>query len=206
MEFRLINGRFLAGFALSGFMLAAAGCQSGDAGGVLGLGGDRPKQPAEGKVLESELRAYCPPVTLREGTGVLQHLREGRRGRSRQDVYQASISDVTRSCTRADGMLTMNVAVAGRVVPGPAGVPGTVTMPIRIVVAAGRRGALFASCTNTRSRSATARRDAVRLQRSERHRADPARTARCRSLPAIDEGPPKKKQRKTQFELDGSCA
>ena len=34
-------------------------------------------------------------------------------------------------------MLTMNVAVAGRVVPGPAGVSGAVTLPIRIVVTHG---------------------------------------------------------------------
>ena len=70
MGFRLNNGRFLARFGLSGFMLAAAGCQSGDSTGVLGSGGEdsTPKAAPEGKVLQSELRAYCPPVTLREGT------------------------------------------------------------------------------------------------------------------------------------------
>ena len=82
-------------------------------------------------------------------------------------IYQASISDVTRSCTRADGMLTMNVAVAGRVVPGPVGTPGNVTMPIRIVVvrgeevlysqlhkhqvAIGRRRGARSSCSTTRT-------------------------------------------------------
>ena len=33
--------------------------------------------------------------------------------------------------------MTMKVAVAGRVVPGPAFSPGTITMPIRIVVSRG---------------------------------------------------------------------
>ena len=44
---------------------------------------------------------------------------------------------MTRSCSRGGGMLTMNVAVAGKVVPGPVATDGSVTMPIRIVVSSG---------------------------------------------------------------------
>ena len=137
MAFRLIDNRFITGFALAGLMLAASGCQSGDAGGVLGLGGDKPKQPEEGKVLASELLAYCPRVTLKEDTGVVNKYAKGGEDDPAKLSYQASISDVTRSCSRTTGMLTMNVAVAGRVVPGPAGVSGAVTVPIRVVVLQG---------------------------------------------------------------------
>jgi hypothetical protein len=138
MAFRLNNGRLLAGFALAGFILAAAGCQSGDAGGVLGLGGSKKeKQPEEGKILASELLAYCPKVTLKEDTGFINKYVKGGEEDPAKLTYQASISEVTRSCSRAGGMLTMNVAVAGRVVPGPAGVSGAVTLPIRIVVTHG---------------------------------------------------------------------
>ena len=138
MAFRLNNGRFLAGFALAGFMLAAAGCQSGDAGGVLGLGGKKQeKQPDDGKILASELLAYCPKVTLKEDTGYINKYVKGGEDDPAKLSYQASISQVTRSCSRAGGMLTMNVAVAGRVVPGPAGVSGAVTLPIRVVVTHG---------------------------------------------------------------------
>ena len=140
MERRLFNGRFLAGFALSGFMLAVAGCQSGDGGGgILGMGGASKADPKveEGKILASELLAYCPKVTLREGTAFFDSYAKGGEGDKAKIVYQTSISDVTRNCTRADGMLTMNVAVAGRVVPGPLGKAGTVTMPIRIAVMRG---------------------------------------------------------------------
>ncbi|RUV97701.1 hypothetical protein EOA75_02695, partial [Mesorhizobium sp. M1A.F.Ca.IN.022.07.1.1] len=49
-------------------------------------------------------------------------------------IYQASITDVTRDCTHENGQLTMKIAVAGKVVPGPLFTPGTVTMPIRIAV------------------------------------------------------------------------
>ena len=138
MAFRLNNGRFLTGFALAVFMIAAAGCQSGDAGGVLGLGGNKQeKQPEEGKILASELLAYCPRVTLKEDTGYINKYAKGGEDDPAKLTYQASISEVTRSCSRAGGMLTMNVAVAGRVVPGPAGAPGAVTLPIRIVVTHG---------------------------------------------------------------------
>ena len=67
MEFRLNNSRFIKGVAFFGFILAAAGCQSSDGGNALNAGGDN-TAAAEPKVLESELRAYCPPVKLREGT------------------------------------------------------------------------------------------------------------------------------------------
>ena len=84
MAFRLINGRFLTGFALAGFMLAAAGCQSGDAGGVLGLGGSKEKA-AGGRQGPGERAAGLLPEGDAEGRHrLLQQLRQGRRGRSGQ--------------------------------------------------------------------------------------------------------------------------
>ncbi|TIL48224.1 MAG: hypothetical protein E5Y81_27285, partial [Mesorhizobium sp.] len=56
----------------------------------------------------------------------------GQQDDSAKIVYQASITDVTRDCIRANGSLTMKIAVAGKVVPGPMFSPGTITMPIRI--------------------------------------------------------------------------
>ena len=137
MVFRLISRRFLAGFALAGFILAGAGCQSGDSGGILNLAGSKEKKPDEGKILASELLAYCPKVTLKEDTGYFNRYAKGGEDDPAKLIYQASISDVTRSCSRANGVLTMNVAVAGRIVPGPAGSPGTVTVPIRIAATRG---------------------------------------------------------------------
>lgn len=117
-------------------MLAAAGCQSGDSGSVLGLGAKNDK-PEEPKVLQSELLKYCPKVSLREGTAFLNRYAKGGDGDPAKLIYQASISDVTRSCSRSGGTLTMVVAAAGKVVPGPAAGPGEVTLPIRIVATQG---------------------------------------------------------------------
>ena len=112
-------GPVAGAFALAVLMLASA-CQSGG-------------QPRE-QVLQSDLTGYCPRVQLREGTAYFTTYAKGGQDDPAKIVHQASISDVTRSCTRAGGMLTMKVAVAGRVVSGPAGGPGTVTMPIRVAV------------------------------------------------------------------------
>lgn len=116
-------------------MLAVAGCQSGDAGKVLGFGGaPKEKKPEEGKILASELLAYCPKVTVKEEAGFINRYAKGGEGDPAKLSWQASITESTRSCSRATGMLAMQVAVAGRVVPGPAGASGDVTVPIKISV------------------------------------------------------------------------
>ena len=86
---------------------------------------------------ESDLRGYCPAVTLREGTASITSYAKGGEGDPAKLLYQASIADVTRSCKRENGMLNITVAIAGRVVPGPGGSPGTITMPIRIAMIQG---------------------------------------------------------------------
>ena len=120
-------------------MLAVAGCQSGDGADSLGAGLDGSKNSdlQAPKVTEASLRAYCPQVTLREGTSFFRTYAKGGDADPAKLVYQASISDVTRSCTEGGGTTTINVAVAGRVIPGPAGAAGKMIMPIRIVAVRG---------------------------------------------------------------------
>ena len=177
MAFYSVNRRFVAGLALTGFMLAAAGCQSSD-NGILNLGFGKksdptaPPPPQDPKVLASQLQAYCPKVTLRDGTAFFNTYAKGAAAKPKKKkadaaadaeaeaaaaaaqtgpngqpidpahdpskiIYQASISDMTRDCTHANGQLSMKIAVAGKVVPGPMFAPGTVTMPIRIAVQRG---------------------------------------------------------------------
>ena len=174
MAFHSVNRRLVAGLALAGFMLAAAGCQSSD-NGILNLGfGSKkdptaPPPPQDPKILASQLRAYCPKVTLRDGQAYFNTYAKGSAAKPKKKkgdaaaqaeaaaaaaqaqtgpngqpvdpdhdpskiIYQASISDMTRDCTHANGQLSMKIAVAGRVVPGPMFAPGTITMPIRVAV------------------------------------------------------------------------
>lgn len=133
--------KLAGGAALVGLMLSVAGCQSGSGASsgddaVTGVNTTAPPPPA-GKVLQSELRAYCPGVTVRQGTAAYTNYAKGGDGDSTKVVYQASISDATRSCTRANGTMTIKVAAAGRVVPGPLAKAGPVTVPIRVAVTLG---------------------------------------------------------------------
>jgi hypothetical protein len=130
-------------------MLAAAGCQSGDAGGVLGFGGGaNEKKPEEGKVLASELLAYCPKVIVKEQEGAINRYAKGGEGDAAKLAWQAAISESTRSCNRQTGMLAMNVAVAGRVVTGPAGASGSITVPIKVSVVRGDGEVLYSKIHN----------------------------------------------------------
>ncbi len=161
MGFNSFNRRFVAGLALTGFMLAAAGCQSSD-NGILNLGFGKkdptaPPPPADPKILASQLRAYCPRVTVRDGTAFFSTYAKAaptpkkKKGAAAQDtppvpdatapqddsaniIYQASVTDLTRDCSNANGSLNMKIAVAGKIVPGPKFTPGTITMPIRVAV------------------------------------------------------------------------
>ncbi|MEP7457144.1 hypothetical protein [Phyllobacterium sp. SB3] len=91
---------------------------------------------AQERIKASELLAFCPQVTIREGTSVIT--RYGSADKTPDNlVYQASISNETRSCKTVDGNMTMNVAIAGKVVPGPKFAPNTVNVPIRVAVIQG---------------------------------------------------------------------
>ncbi len=116
---------------------ALAACNAGGSGSALDLNGAKlDAVPAE-KVLQSDLTGFCPQVTLREGTAFFTTYEKGGEGDPSRAIYQASITETTRGCTRPNGMLAMNIAVAGRVVPGPKASGATVSMPIRVAITEG---------------------------------------------------------------------
>ncbi len=149
---------------------------------------DKPEQP---KVSQADLLAYCPKVTLREGTAIINSYAKGGDGDPAKLVYQASMSDATRSCTRSGGTLTMTVAVAGKVVPGPAAPPGEVTLPIRVVATQGE-AVLYTKLTqHTVALGDASAAVPVRLQRPQRLHSRAQRTGRG-PLRRLRSGPPGK--------------
>ncbi|MDF1601232.1 hypothetical protein PZ895_15825 [Mesorhizobium sp. YIM 152430] len=120
--------RHLAVLASLGSLLATAGCQSSDGAAVAA-------QPAQVNV--EELRAYCPQVILETTGTVWSQYERGGEGDAARLVQRTTISDTTRACSYSADAITVNVAVAGRVVPGPAGRPGQVSLPL---VVEARRG------------------------------------------------------------------
>ncbi|RWM99067.1 MAG: hypothetical protein EOR86_05480 [Mesorhizobium sp.] len=93
MRFYSVNRRVVAGLALTGFMLAAAGCQSSD-NGILNFGFSKkdptaPPPPQDPKVLASQLRAYCPKVTLRDGTAFFNTYAKGAAAKTKKKKVDA---------------------------------------------------------------------------------------------------------------------
>jgi hypothetical protein len=78
----------------------------------------------------------CPQVTLRIGASTLLiGSKPGQGEPSPLDVrYQGSIIRTARECHVNAGIVTMKVGIEGRIVTGPAGMPGAVDVPLRIAV------------------------------------------------------------------------
>lgn len=119
--------------SVSALLVACQSANNPDGSAVdFGVGGDN--APAEERITDVEARAFCPKVLLREGTAYFNTYTKGNEENLDEVIYQATLVDVTRSCTYNGGMIAMTVTAAGRVVPGPQGRSGTITMPIRVAV------------------------------------------------------------------------
>jgi hypothetical protein len=78
----------------------------------------------------------CPEVTVRIGASTLLiGSKPGQGEPNPLDVrYQGSIVRTARECHVNAGIVTMKVGIEGRIITGPAGIPGTVDVPLRIAV------------------------------------------------------------------------
>jgi hypothetical protein len=146
-----------------------------------------------GRITDVELRAYCPKVDLREGTAFYRTYEKG--GKETEDetkvIYQAALSETSRDCKFANGVLTMTVAAAGRVVPGPKGKGGTITMPIRVAVTRGDE-VLYSKLSQQQVQIAET--GATQFVFSDTEVSFPQPTARNITIyVGYDEGPPAKK-------------
>lgn len=129
----LLDGTTFAATAVA--FLALAGCQSGGALGALNLGGGA--APKEESITVQELRAYCPPISIRAANAIQRTYQRGGQDDASKLIMQATMSETTRSCTYDGGMIGMTIAAAGRVVPGPAATGGSVTLPIHVRIVQG---------------------------------------------------------------------
>jgi len=85
---------------------------------------------------ESATDIECPSVMVRTGTATLLiGSKAGEGDPSALDLrYQATIIRTARECRVNSGVMTMKVGIEGRVITGPAGGPGTITVPLRLAV------------------------------------------------------------------------
>lgn len=133
--------RGVGAISISAFLVACQSTDQADGSAVdLGLGGE--DNTTNETITDVELRAFCPRVLLREGTAYFNTYTKGNDENPDELIYQANLGDVTRACTFANGMMNITVTAAGRVVSGPKGASGSITMPIRVAVVDGS-GVIF---------------------------------------------------------------
>jgi hypothetical protein len=126
--------------------LALAGC--GSTSSVLssikipGLSSDEPPKlvgtpPAQAgatPVAGIDPSSNCPTVDVRTGASTYSINASGADQNALNLRYQASISQLARECAVLGATMTIKVGVQGRVVLGPAGGPGEITVPLRYAV------------------------------------------------------------------------
>ncbi len=125
--------------------IALAGC--GTVGNVVGsvTGGSgggvaaTEVQPTESATVAQAAGApiACPAVQIRSGTQGVTRYAGGREGDASAVRHQFSILRSARDCRFQNNTLFLRIGVAGRVILGPSGSAGTVSAPIRFVVARG---------------------------------------------------------------------
>ena len=127
-------GRVIPALSLA---IALAGCgtsldPTGGGGGSLFSFGRAPAPaPVAAPEAKKEIdKVDCPHVEVLEGASAL---RVG--GASNESVrYQYSMGELARECTVVGKQISIKVGVQGRVLIGPAGSPGSFSVPVRISI------------------------------------------------------------------------
>lgn len=128
--------------SLFALVLAVGGCGAGKLGDVeasdsagsklaklLGLSKRQndPAGDAQGQ------RITCPDTTILEGTEAARFYAGSPPSNANLRV-QYAIEDTARECSHRDDKLVLKVGVAGKVLLGPAGNPGSFSVPVRVAV------------------------------------------------------------------------
>lgn len=123
----------LAGCAGGGenFFAAPAGRAGSAFGNLLAFNTTDPGPMPSAASREAPIQ--CPQIEVLEGTAAYRTY-AGADQTNGNVRYQYSLGDVARECTKAGNQILIKVGVAGRVLLGPAGQPGSFTVPVRIVV------------------------------------------------------------------------
>jgi hypothetical protein len=138
-----VSGKFLQLFTSMAAMAIVASCSSSDMGSTFKFGQKKEEQPEVATNQPLIMQGTCPQVFLREGTAIFREYTKGTKkdqnGMADPDklVVQATLGATTRQCIQTAEGLKVKVVVHGRLVTGPAGKPGTYTLPIRVAATDG---------------------------------------------------------------------
>ncbi|MCM2294485.1 hypothetical protein NAC44_19340 [Allorhizobium sp. BGMRC 0089] len=83
------------------------------------------------------IQGVCPQVSLRDGTAFYRTYSKPGSKSDADVVFQATLANTTRACTQSPTSMTIKVQAQGRLIAGPMGHAGTLSMPIRVAVVNG---------------------------------------------------------------------
>jgi hypothetical protein len=75
----------------------------------------------------------CPYIDVREGASTLT-IRTGGDNPAMSLKYEGTLVRAARQCALVNGQMVMKVGVEGRIILGPQGTPGEITVPLRIAI------------------------------------------------------------------------
>jgi hypothetical protein len=97
------------------------------------FGADEKPQPPAQQPKAPEGEPPCPTVDIRNGASTLTTY--GSAEQAATNVrYQATFAQTARECTTVGGTMTVKLGVRGRIILGPLGGPGQITVPLRIAL------------------------------------------------------------------------
>ena len=100
---------------------------------LFGFGeGDKKTPPAAAATETPEID--CPGVEIRQGASTFQQSGADNGSTALSLRYQANFIRFARECALRAGNVVMKVGVEGRVILGPAGAPGSLSLPVRLAV------------------------------------------------------------------------
>jgi hypothetical protein len=76
----------------------------------------------------------CPTVEIRQGASTFAQSAQDSASNALSLRFQANFVKTARECALRGANVTMKVGIQGRVIVGPAGNPGPVTLPVRLAV------------------------------------------------------------------------
>ncbi|MGE0856876.1 MAG: hypothetical protein AB7L18_12370, partial [Hyphomicrobiaceae bacterium] len=97
---------------------------------------------APGATVTGGILPGCPKFNVSSRDGTLTIYEPGRAGDSLAVMHRGEITKTARECRVEHGRVVVKYGFSGRVLLGPRGNPGTVTLPISIAVTDSRRASV----------------------------------------------------------------
>lgn len=111
-----------------------AGCSTSGAGGGGLFGSSSPAPATAAAPAGAVVQGVCPRVVLNDDSSYYRTYAKSGSKDDQDVVFQASLAETTRACMQSDTGMTVKAQVAGRLIAGPQGHAGTLSMPIRVQV------------------------------------------------------------------------